>query len=335
MEDARVRPEPGAPRRAAKGLNLPELPEVEVVRRGLESWVVGRTITSAEVLDARATRRHTDGPRDLELSLQGARVRAAVRRGKFLWLPLALEDERPDAAAEVALMAHLGMSGQLLVEEESSAREKHARVLLTLSGRDDAPGQLRFVDQRLFGGLWLSPMARTEDGLPGGLGAEAAQIPVDAAHVARDVLDPAVTPAGLRSAFTNKRAPIKAAILDQTILSGVGNIYADEALWRSRLHYLTPTHRLSAAKVAQLLAHLRRVMTDALAAGGTSFDSLYVNVNGASGYFDRSLNAYGREGEACAHCSDLARPGRIVREKWAGRSSFRCTRCQRPRPQEH
>ncbi|WP_394159312.1 bifunctional DNA-formamidopyrimidine glycosylase/DNA-(apurinic or apyrimidinic site) lyase [Galactobacter valiniphilus] len=254
---------------------------------------------------------------------------AAVRRGKFLWLPVRLADEAPDVAPSVALMAHLGMSGQLLVEDAEAPVEKHARVVLDLSARSDAPAQLRFVDQRLFGGLWLSPLQATPDALPGGAGSSEASIPVDGAHVARDVLDPAVTALGLHAALAKKQTAIKAAILDQAILSGVGNIYADEALWRARLHFLTPAARLSRAKVAELLGHLREVMRDALAAGGTSFDSLYVNVNGASGYFDRSLNAYGREGEGCAHCAGTARPGRILREKWGGRSSFRCSRCQR------
>mgnify|MGYP005982924863 CR=1 FL=1 len=308
---------------------MPELPEVEVVRRGLASWVTGRTIERASVLDPRAVRRHGDGPRDLELSLAGARVLAAVRRGKFLWLPVRLADETPDAAPSVALMAHLGMSGQLLVEGPAAPVEKHARVILDLSERADAPSQLRFVDQRLFGGLWLSPLQPTPDALPGGTGSEDPSLPVDGAHVARDVLDPHVTPQALYGALHRRSTAIKAAILDQGILSGVGNIYADEALWRSRLHYLTPASRLSRAKVAELLGHLRDVMSDALAAGGTSFDSLYVNVNGASGYFDHSLNAYGREGEACPRCASLGRTSRILREKWGGRSSYRCAWCQR------
>ena len=310
---------------------MPELPEVEVVRRGLEKWVVGRTVLAARVIDPRAVRRHADGVRDLELSLRGARVGAAVRRGKFLWLPLRLADEATDAASDVALMAHLGMSGQLLVEEVSAPLEKHARVVLDLSSEDGLPGQLRFVDQRLFGGLWLSSLVPTPDGGPGGLGASGAAMPQDALHVARDVLDPFVTGTSLRSTWRGRRMAVKAALLDQSLLSGIGNIYADEALWRAQLHYLTPAGELAVGRVDELLQHLRDVMTDALAQGGTSFDSLYVNVNGASGYFDRSLNAYGREGEPCARCTERGMPGRIVREKWGGRSSYRCSWCQRSR----
>jgi len=305
---------------------MPELPEVEVVRRGLASWVAGRNIDGVRVLDPRAVRRHTDGPEDLVAELAGTRVAGAVRRGKFLWMPL---ETLHDAGERVALVAHLGMSGQLLVEDRDAPVEKHARVILDLSPRADAPEQLRFVDQRLFGGLWLSPMALTPDAGPGGTGSPEPLLPVDAAHIARDALDPALTPTQLRAAWRGRRTAVKAALLDQGLISGVGNIYADEALWRARLHYLTPAGSLPPRRIALLLDALREVMSDALAAGGTSFDSLYVNVNGASGYFARSLDAYGREGEACRRCLAAGRPGRIVREKWAGRSSYRCSWCQR------
>ena len=304
---------------------MPELPEVEVVRRGLERWVSGRVIERARVLDPRSARRHLDGPRDLELGLQGARVDRVARRGKFLWLPLTL----PDAGADAALLAHLGMSGQLLMEETEAPLEKHAKVILDLSPQAGAPSQLRFIDQRIFGGLWMSPLTQTHDGAAAGMGEPRALLPVDAAHIARDVLDPLVTAATLHAAWHGKRTAIKAAILDQSLLSGVGNIYADEALWRTKLHYLTPAGSLSLARARELLQALRDVMTDALAAGGTSFDSLYVDVNGASGYFDRSLNAYGREGEACGRCADNGRTSVMLREKWGGRSSFRCPWCQR------
>lgn len=305
---------------------MPELPEVEVVRRGLDRWVVGRRITRALVLDPRAVRRHTDGHADLELSLQGGVVTAAVRRGKFLWMPVELAEPAavPPAAEPVALVAHLGMSGQLLVEEPTAPRERHARVILDLEERTGMPAQLRFVDQRLFGGLWLSPLVPTADHGPGGSGSAADLVPLDAAHIARDVLDPLVTLAGLRAAWRGRTTAVKAALLDQSLLSGVGNIYADEALWRARLHYLTPAGALPPRRVADLLEGLRAVMMDALAAGGTSFDSLYVNVNGASGRY--ALNVYGREGHPCNRCGTP-----IVREKFRNRSSHFCPRCQRKR----
>jgi formamidopyrimidine-DNA glycosylase len=320
---------------------VPELPEVEVVRRGLESWVVGRRIERVSVLDVRSVRRHLDGQEDFIASLRGATPSAAVRRGKFLWLPLA---EEPTAeagsrvAAPVALVAHLGMSGQLLVEDDSAPLEKHARVVLDLEAQPGLPNQLRFVDQRIFGGLWLSALVPTADGLPGGAGVPAAAVPEDALHIARDVLDPTVSAdqtsilesaRRLRRAWKNRSAPVKSLLLDQSQISGVGNIYADEALWRTRLHYLTPASELTPKRIAALLTGLKDVMRDALVAGGTSFDSLYVNVNGASGYFARSLHAYGREGDPCDRCLEQGHAGRIVREAYAGRSSYRCTYCQR------
>lgn len=320
---------------------MPELPEVEVVRRGLDSWVVGRTIERARVLDARSVRRHQDGPQDFEISLSGATVSAAVRRGKFLWLPLRAVDPLPDAAAGVALVAHLGMSGQLLVEDSAQPQEKHLKVSLDLApapgegavaGKAGATGaaagarQLRFVDQRIFGGMWLSPLIPTPDGGPGGRGSDAASFPADAAHIARDVLDPLTTASALRASWKTRRVSVKTAILDQSLLAGVGNIYADEALWRTRLHYLTPVASLSLARTAELLQALRDVMGDALAAGGTSFDALYVNVNGASGYFDRSLNAYGQQGKPCSRCGTL-----MVRESFMNRGSHFCPTCQRRR----
>jgi formamidopyrimidine-DNA glycosylase len=295
------------------------------------------------IADARSVRRHLDGPDDFILSLSGATPRAAVRRGKFLWLPL-VEAPVPDDAASApavpaALVAHLGMSGQLLVEDDVAPMEKHARVVLNLEKRPGLPNQLRFVDQRIFGGLWLSPLVATRDGLPGGAGDVAAQLPEDAAHIARDVLDPSVSAdeaaiqraaRRLRLAWKQRTAPVKSLMLDQSQISGVGNIYADEALWRARIHYLTPAHALGPQRLARLLVALKDVMTDALAAGGTSFDSLYVNVNGASGYFARSLKAYGREGKKCDRCAGAGHAGRIVREAYAGRSSYRCSYCQRP-----
>lgn len=300
-----------------------------MVRRGLESWVAGRSIERAQVLDARSVRRHVDGPQDFELSLTGAFVDAAVRRGKFLWMPLKPADPLPDAAGGVALVAHLGMSGQLLVEDASQPAEKHLKVSLDLlggAGAEPVTSQLRFVDQRIFGGMWLSPLIRTPDGGPGGYGSDEAAFPADAAHIARDVLDPLTTASALRASWSSKRVSVKTAILDQALLSGVGNIYADEALWRTRLHYLTPVSSLSPTQTAELLQALRDVMGDALAAGGTSFDALYVNVNGASGYFDRSLNAYGQQGKPCARCGTL-----VVREQFMNRGSHFCPKCQRVR----
>lgn len=280
---------------------MPELPEVEVVRRGLERWVSGRTVKDVQVLHPRSIRRHLAGAEDFAARLGAATFGTAHRRGKYLWLTL---------DAGYALLGHLGMSGQLLVQPAGSPDETHLRVRLRFA--DSLGTELRFVDQRTFGGLSI------HETLPNGA-------PLPLAHIARDPLDPQFDEAAFHAALRRRRTTIKRALLDQSLISGVGNIYADEALWRARLHYERPTHTLTRPRTGELLTHIRQVMSDALAAGGTSFDSLYVNVNGESGYFDRSLDAYGREDEPCRRCGTPIR-----RRPWMNRSSYFCPRCQRP-----
>ncbi|WP_030775035.1 bifunctional DNA-formamidopyrimidine glycosylase/DNA-(apurinic or apyrimidinic site) lyase [Streptomyces sp. NRRL F-2664] len=284
---------------------MPELPEVEVVRRGLERWVAGRTVESVEVLHPRAVRRHPGGGADFAARLRGETLGVPQRRGKYLWLPLAGRD--------LAVLGHLGMSGQLLVQPEDAPDEKHLRIRVRFG--DGAGTELRFVDQRTFGGLSLHETAAD--------GADA--LPDVIAHIARDPLDPLFDEAAYHLALRAKRTTVKRALLDQSLISGVGNIYADEALWRAKLHYERPTAHLTRPRSAELLGHVRDVMNAALAVGGTSFDSLYVNVNGESGYFDRSLDAYGREDEPCRRCG-----APIRRRPWMNRSSYFCPRCQRP-----
>ncbi|MFB7177027.1 bifunctional DNA-formamidopyrimidine glycosylase/DNA-(apurinic or apyrimidinic site) lyase [Streptomyces sp. NPDC056257] len=281
---------------------MPELPEVEVVRRGLERWVAGRTIEAVEVLHPRAVRRHPGGGADFAERLRGETVGVPQRRGKYLWLPLEGRD--------LSVLGHLGMSGQLLVQPQDAPDEKHLRIRVRFD--DPAGTELRFVDQRTFGGLSLHD--NTADGLPDVI-----------AHIARDPLDPLFDEGAYHLALRAKRTTVKRALLDQSLISGVGNIYADEALWRARLHYERPTANLTRPRSAELLGHVRDVMNAALAVGGTSFDSLYVNVNGESGYFDRSLDAYGREDEPCRRCGTPMR-----RRPWMNRSSYFCPRCQRP-----
>ncbi|MFD1376382.1 bifunctional DNA-formamidopyrimidine glycosylase/DNA-(apurinic or apyrimidinic site) lyase [Micrococcus antarcticus] len=304
---------------------MPELPEVEVVREGLDKWVRTRTVLTAQVLDPRSVRRHTDGVEDFEQTLSGCSIASVVRRGKFLWMDL------EGLSTPAALVAHLGMSGQLLVEEPDAHDEKHLKVRLSLSERSDFPSELRFVDQRIFGGMFISPLVATTDGLPAGAGSLKASIPQAAAHIARDVMDPHRKPEDLYVALRKKTTELKRAILDQGIISGVGNIYADEALWQAGLSGLRNTGTIRRPEVQRLNDALVDVMTRALAAGGTSFDSLYVNVNGASGYFSRSLNAYGREGKACLRCRENGRESLIRRDPFMGRSSYSCPVCQ-PRP---
>ena len=279
---------------------MPELPEVETVRQGLAKWVAGRTIAAATVHHPRAIRRHVPGPDHFAAVLAGRTVLDVSRRGKYLWLPLDSGD---------AVIGHLGMSGQLLLQLPGTPDEKHLRVRLTFA--DDGP-ELRFVDQRTFGGLAVS--------------AGGARLPAEIAHIARDPIDPLFSEADFVTALRRKRTEVKRALLDQTLISGVGNIYADEALWRARLHGARPTGLLTRPAARRLLGTVREVLSEAIAAGGTSFDALYVNVNGESGYFDRSLNAYGREGQPCPRCG-----APIRREQFMNRSSFSCPRCQ-PRP---
>jgi formamidopyrimidine-DNA glycosylase len=294
---------------------MPELPEVEVVRRGLLAHVVGRRIVSVDVLHPRAVRRHLGGALDLAGMLSGATVTAARRRGKYLWLQA---DPVGDADA-LALVVHLGMSGQMLVQTAGAADEKHLRIRASL----DDGSELRLVDQRTFGGWMVDdlvelPSHRAGTGGPG---------PSSITHIAPDPFDPDYDPDTVVRLLKAKHTEIKRAILDQTVVSGIGNIYADEALWRSKIHGRRLTDKLSAKALRSVLDNARDVMAQALEQGGTSFDALYVNVNGQSGYFERSLNAYGREGQPCRRCGATMR-----REAFMNRSSFSCPRCQvRPR----
>lgn len=284
---------------------MPELPEVETVRQGLATWVAGRTIQTVEVRHPRAIRRHLPGDAHFIAMLRGRTILDVSRRGKYLWFPLDSGD---------AIIGHLGMSGQLLMQPADAEDEKHLRIRFTFT---DLGPQLRFVDQRTFGGLSVS-----ESG---------AELPGEIAHIARDPIDPLFDDEAFVARLRGRHTEVKRAILDQTLISGVGNIYADEALWRAQLHGARPTDQLTKPAVRRLLGHVRDVLGEAIVAGGTSFDELYVNVNGESGYFDRSLNAYGREGLPCRRCGTPMR-----REQFMNRSSFSCPRCQpRPRTTPH
>jgi len=289
---------------------MPELPEVEVVRRGLQAHVVGKTMTAVRVHHPRAVRRHEAGPADLTARLLGARITGTDRRGKYLWL--LLDSEPPGLGSDTALVVHLGMSGQMLLG--AVPRADHVRISALL---DDGT-VLSFADQRTFGGWMLADLV-TVDG---------SVVPVPVAHLARDPLDPRFDAAAVVKVLRGKHSEIKRQLLDQTVVSGIGNIYADEALWRAKVNGARIAATLTGKQLAAVLQAAADVMRDALAKGGTSFDSLYVNVNGESGYFDRSLDAYGREGENCRRCGAVMR-----RERFMNRSSFYCARCQ-PRPRQ-
>lgn len=278
---------------------MPELPEVEVVRRGLAEHVLGRAIGPVEVLHPRSVRRYVPGAADFAARLAERVPTAAHRRGKYLWLLL--------DSGEM-LLTHLGMSGQMLVQPAGKPDEKHLRVRLPLSDGTE----LRFVDQRTFGHLMVDVPGERED------------VPSSVDHIALDPLDPGFVPEAFVRALRARRTEVKRALLDQSLISGVGNIYADEALWRSRLHWARSTRGLSNAQAMELLRHVREVMAEALEVGGTTFDGLYVDVNGQSGYFERGLSAYGRRDRPCGRCGVL-----IVREAFMNRSSYSCPSCQK------
>ena len=279
-----------------------------MVRRGLEKHVVGRTVDEARFVGHRVTRRHVSGPADLSARLRGKTVAAARRRGKYLWLEVGEHDD--GAAPHGALLVHLGMSGQLLVADPARApiRHEHARLTFT-----DGGPQLRFVDQRTFGGVAWSDLGPDS-------------VPTSIAHIAPDPFDPSFDERSVVRRLKARDSAVKRALLDQTLVSGIGNIYADEALWRAGVHGERVARSLTKPTLSRILGHARDVMSAALEQGGTSFDALYVNVNGQSGYFDRSLNAYGQAGRGCARCGAMIR-----REQFMNRSSFSCPRCQ-PRP---
>ena len=303
---------------------MPELPEVEVVRAGLAPAVSGATVLGVEVLEPRSLKRHDPVAGEFETLLTGRVMRTPVRRGKFLWIPLEGEPRQ-------AIVAHLGMSGQILLRDPGAVEAGLLRIRLHIETAPQPDGSRRelwvhFVDQRIFGSMAVDALVPTADGAAGGLGTDEALVPTQVAHIARDPLDPAFDDRAFAAALARKNTGIKRALLDQTLVSGIGNIYADEALWASRIHYEQPASSLSAAKVRTLLAEVRHVLEKALAEGGTSFDAQYVNVNGNSGYFAHSLNAYGQEGRPCPRCGTP-----IVREKFMNRSSHFCPRCQRLR----
>ncbi|WEK59666.1 MAG: bifunctional DNA-formamidopyrimidine glycosylase/DNA-(apurinic or apyrimidinic site) lyase [Candidatus Microbacterium colombiense] len=285
---------------------MPELPEVEVVRAGLAPAAIGSLITAVSVIDERALTRHAAGAADFVARLEGRTFTGAARRGKFLWLPLDAES--------TALIAHLGMSGQMLLRAPDASAERHERVRIHLEHPVHGELAIVFADQRTFGSLAVDSLVA--DG--------ASQIPSQVVHIAKDPLDGAFDDARFRADVARRASAVKRVLLDQGVVSGIGNIYADESLWAARIHPETPANRLSTVAVRRLLSEVRAVLLKALAEGGTSFDAQYVNVNGQAGYFAHSLNAYGQQGKPCARCGTP-----IVRERFMNRGSHYCPRCQR------
>lgn len=314
---------------------MPELPEVETVRAGLAPALTNATVKSIEILDVRSLKRHLAGSSDFVSTLTGAKILAVVRRGKFLWMPLELADSARAAAGDkkLALVGHLGMSGQMFLRKKSDPEDKLTRVIISVETARGKEVEFRFIDQRIFGSLAIDELVETEDGRPGGFSQTPAAgkwwqhlIPATAAHIARDPLDESFDAERVRAKFAKKRSGIKRVLLDQQVLSGVGNIYADEALWSTKLHYDQPADSISRATFELLIAEVRRILEAAVAEGGTSFDEQYKNVNGESGYFEVSLNAYGMTDRPCNRCG---RP--IKRDSWMNRGSHFCPSCQKLR----
>ena len=297
---------------------MPELPEVETVRAGLANHVIGATVKDIEVLDQRSLKRNFSGAKGFVEELRNKKLEGVVRRGKFLWLPI---------SSSRALVCHLGMSGQVLVRSDGYEEDKLNRITLRLEKPNGEKIEMRFVDQRLFGGMQIDDLVPTKDHSPAGFypeGSQDSQIPASVAHIARDLLDPNFDRQSVVSKMRRKSSGIKRLLLDQNLLSGIGNIYADESLWRSRIHYDRPASSIATRKLKELIEQATEVLREAVERGGTSFDQQYKNVNGESGYFSQDLKAYSRAGLPCARCGTS-----IKREAWANRSSYFCPKCQR------
>jgi formamidopyrimidine-DNA glycosylase len=303
---------------------MPELPEVETVRAGLAKSITNATVTGIRIFDSRSLKRHLSGERDFSQKLIGIKFLDVVRRGKFLWLPL--------ESVDAALVCHLGMSGQMLIRTPDYPEDKLNRVTIEFETNKGKHMELRFVDQRIFGSLAIDQLVETTDGGAGGFSAGKNSskpwqnlIPLSAAHIARDPLDEAFDQSAVVAKMRNKKSGIKRVLLDQNLVSGIGNIYADESLWLARLHFDRLAEGISRPKLTELLETSKRVLQAAVKQGGTSFDDQYKNVNGEAGYFSQQLYAYGQTDRPCARCQTPIR-----RQAWANRGSHFCPKCQRP-----
>jgi formamidopyrimidine-DNA glycosylase len=288
---------------------MPELPEVETVRRGLENQVAGFTVRNISVFDQRAIRRNNSGEDGFSKELVGQKLFVFKRRGKFLWIPL---------SGSSCLVVHLGMSGQVLVRTPNYPPEKSERVRFHIE-REKSTLEIRFVDQRLFGGLYIDELIQK-------YGEE--HVPASANHIALDPLDPCFDSEKVAAVIHRRKAGIKSLLLNQEIVSGIGNIYADETLWKAKTHFLTPGQDLSTKEIVKILIIGQGVLSNALEHNGTSFDQQYKNVNGLGGSYSQFLNAYGQTGKPCSRCKTL-----IVRQAWSNRGSHFCPLCQQSKMQ--
>jgi len=293
-----------ARRCATLGSAVPELPEVETVRRGIESRAVGRPIVSVEASGRRTVRRF--GRESLIDGLTGATIVAAHRHGKYLLCPL---------DTGFAVMIHLRMSGRVLIASTTSPRPPHTHVSLEFAPSvDGSVDELRFVDPRTFGEVVVFDPARADEQIP------------ELGRLGPDALDPALDPSLLRAQLGDRRTTIKAALLDQRVVAGIGNIYSDEILHRARIGPRRVAGRLSPDSIGRLHASMREVLARAVTRGGSTLDDTqYVNVDGAVGAFQDEHRVYGRAGAMCRSCG----MARISRAVVAGRTTCWCRRCQR------
>ncbi|MDH3731008.1 MAG: bifunctional DNA-formamidopyrimidine glycosylase/DNA-(apurinic or apyrimidinic site) lyase [Acidimicrobiia bacterium] len=276
---------------------MPELPEVETTRRGLEPHVVGKVIAAAEVRRSRMVRRqHRD--RDFAERIVGRRVLGLRRHGKAIL---------GDLDGDLTWVTHLGMSGRISVATAGSPEPPHANVVLSIKGTAE---EVRFVDPRTFGYMAVFTPDELAEWPPSKWGPDAlAELP---------------SAAKLREVFARRSAPIKAVLLDQGVVAGLGNIYADEVLFRAKVAPTTPANVLSTEQVAAVRKAVSPVLKAGLRHGGTSLNDLaYLLPDGRAGDYLSRLKAYGRDGEPCERCGTAIRRT-VVRQ----RSSFWCPKCQ-------
>jgi len=293
---------------------MPELPEVETVARDLDRWVAGARIADARVSWER-TIRHPQPVERFVAEVSGSTIARVRRRAKTVLIHL--DDGRVVTVA-------LRMTGALIVAPPATPDDPYARVVFQLAdGR-----QLRYRDVRKFGriGLWEGGGLRARQGWRIAEGRAPYRVGDIFARHGPEPLSRSFSSKRFAERLRHRSGRLKSLLLDQSFVAGIGNIYADEALWRAQVHGEREAAALSKPALGRLIEHARDVMLEALGQGGTSFDALYVNVNGASGYFDRSLSSYGRDGRPCPRCGTLIR-----REAFMNRSSYSCPRCQ-PRP---
>jgi formamidopyrimidine-DNA glycosylase len=277
---------------------MPELPEVEVVRRDLEREIVGKRVKAVEVDGMRSVRRHHNRKQFIS-RLQGKKFVSVERRGKYLLCRLEGDD---------VLVIHLGMSGQLLrAKTGRDAKAKHTHVVITFT----QGGQLRFIDPRTFGEMFVTEV----DSL-----ARVSEL----SHLGIDPLENAMSWDQFGSLITQKHAKLKPLLMDQKFLAGIGNIYSDEILWGAGLRWDRMSDSLSAQEVRRLYRSMVETLQDAVKYRGSSLaDMQYVDLHGKPGEYQLHHKVYAHDGDACRRCRQP-----IVRERYGGRSTYYCGACQ-------